>query len=297
MKKKNTSDRLKEIMELRNLKQIDIVNLAKPYCKQYDIKLGRNDISQYIAGKVEPAQNKLFVLSKALNVNVAWLMGLDVKMEDSQSDSHCNICDLTFNPNSNEDIKIHSIRHKKCLEFINKNGFWWNYISRETIKSEAYRILGNPDLAKTKKIEAAENICQAYFCRCVEAWEFDPRHPSFEIYTAMLLRQKHFKELFNDIYDELVDKYGVMDGIEEGKTYINDECITTEKRKSPIDDNIKKYFNLNSTGKSKVGVYIDDLLCNPQYIDTDDTYEIAAYDIDETPVDEWQPPETETTAE
>ena len=71
----------------------------------------------------------------------------------------------------------------------------------------------------------------------------------------------------------------------------------TEKRKSPIDDNIKKYFNLNSTGKSKVGVYIDDLLCNPQYIDTDDTYEIAAYDIDETPVDEWQPPETETTTE
>lgn len=72
---------------------------------------------------------------------------------------------------------------------------------------------------------------------------------------------------------------------------------TTEKRKSPIDDNIKKYFKLNSIGKNKVGVYIDDLLCNPQYIDTDDTYEIAAYDMDETPVDEWQPPKTETTAD
>ena len=72
---------------------------------------------------------------------------------------------------------------------------------------------------------------------------------------------------------------------------------TTEKKKKPIDNNIKKYFKLNSIGKNKVGTYIDDLLCNPQYMVEDYTYEIAAYDIDDTPVDEWQPPKTETTAD
>lgn len=81
MKKYTTSDRLRQIMSDRNLKQIDIINLAKPYCEKYGIKLGRNDLSQYVSGKVEPGQYKLYVLGQALNVNEAWLMGYEVPME------------------------------------------------------------------------------------------------------------------------------------------------------------------------------------------------------------------------
>lgn len=80
MKKVTTAERLKQLMKERDLKQIDIVNLSQPFCKQYDIKIGRNDISQYLSGKVEPGQNKLFILGKALNVSEAWLMGFDVPM-------------------------------------------------------------------------------------------------------------------------------------------------------------------------------------------------------------------------
>lgn len=76
-----TSDRLKQIMSERKLKQIDIINMAKPYCEKYKIQLGRNDLSQYVSGKVVPRQNKLYVLGKALNVNEAWLMGYDVPSE------------------------------------------------------------------------------------------------------------------------------------------------------------------------------------------------------------------------
>lgn len=78
MKKYNTSYRLNQIMEERNLKQVDILNLSEPYCKKYNVKLRRNDLSQYVSGKVEPGQYKLFVLSKALGVSEAWLMGYDV---------------------------------------------------------------------------------------------------------------------------------------------------------------------------------------------------------------------------
>ena len=81
MEKQTTSDRLKQIMKERNLRQVDILEMCKPYCKKYNVKLGRNDLSQYVSGKVEPGQKKLTVLGTALNVSEAWLMGFDVPMQ------------------------------------------------------------------------------------------------------------------------------------------------------------------------------------------------------------------------
>lgn len=76
-----TADRLKQIMAQRNLKQTDILRMAKPYCEKYNIKMGKSDLSQFVNGKVEPGQWKLTILGLALNVSEAWLMGLDVPME------------------------------------------------------------------------------------------------------------------------------------------------------------------------------------------------------------------------
>ncbi len=78
MKISNTSNRLKELMNERNLKQIDILTKVQPLCRIYDVKFNKSDLSQYVSGKTEPNQDKLFILSKALNVDVAWLMGFDV---------------------------------------------------------------------------------------------------------------------------------------------------------------------------------------------------------------------------
>lgn len=81
MKKENTSVRLKEIMKERNLRQVDILEKCKPFCERFNVKLARNDLSQYVNGKVEPGQEKLTILALALSVNEAWLMGYDVPME------------------------------------------------------------------------------------------------------------------------------------------------------------------------------------------------------------------------
>lgn len=78
MKISNTSSRLKQLMTERNLKQVDILNLSIPYCDKYGVKMNKSDLSQYVSGKNEPGQDKLFVLGNALNVNEAWLMGYDV---------------------------------------------------------------------------------------------------------------------------------------------------------------------------------------------------------------------------
>lgn len=78
MKVSNTSQRLKEIMNKKGLKQIDILHKIKPLCEKYNIKMGSNDLSQYVTGKVEPSQKKLSVLAELLDVNEVWLMGYDV---------------------------------------------------------------------------------------------------------------------------------------------------------------------------------------------------------------------------
>lgn len=85
MKKESTATRLKQIMQERQLRQVDILEKCKPFCQKFDVKLGRNDLSQYVNGKVEPGQDKLTVLGMALNISEAWLMGFDVPMERTVS--------------------------------------------------------------------------------------------------------------------------------------------------------------------------------------------------------------------
>ncbi len=77
-KKAHTSTRLNEIMIEQNLKQVDILKKSIPYCKEYNVRLERNDLSQYVSGKTEPRLKKLMVLAETLNVNPAWLIGFDV---------------------------------------------------------------------------------------------------------------------------------------------------------------------------------------------------------------------------
>ncbi|MBB2561237.1 LexA family transcriptional regulator [Staphylococcus aureus] len=62
-------DRLKQIMSERKISQSEL-------SRRTDI--GRNSISDYLNGKYEAKQDKVFELAKALNVNEAWLMGFDI---------------------------------------------------------------------------------------------------------------------------------------------------------------------------------------------------------------------------
>lgn len=87
MKKSATADRLQYLMRTRNLRQVDILNRVLPFCVEHGVKMNKSDISQYVSGKVSPTQDKLFVLGKALNVDPVWLMGIDVPMTRSGSET------------------------------------------------------------------------------------------------------------------------------------------------------------------------------------------------------------------
>ena len=69
-----TSDRLKEAMRIRDMKQVDL--LART-------GINKGAMSSYLAGRYEPKQKNLHALARALNVSEAWLMGFDVPMEPS----------------------------------------------------------------------------------------------------------------------------------------------------------------------------------------------------------------------
>lgn len=67
-----TSERIKQAMELRGLKQADIVERTG---------INKGALSSYISGRYNPKQNNTYLIAKALNVSEAWLMGADVPME------------------------------------------------------------------------------------------------------------------------------------------------------------------------------------------------------------------------
>lgn len=81
MKTSNTSERLKELMALKGLRQIDIAEKTG---------LGKSAISQYVSGKITPKQDKVYILAEGLNVSPTWLMGYDVPMERSSRESFNN---------------------------------------------------------------------------------------------------------------------------------------------------------------------------------------------------------------
>lgn len=65
-------NRLKTAMDLRNIKQVDLVEKTN---------LDKTLINKYLAGVTNARQKKLTILADALNVNEIWLMGYDVSME------------------------------------------------------------------------------------------------------------------------------------------------------------------------------------------------------------------------
>ena len=104
MKNSSTSERLKQIMNERSLRQVDILEAAKPFCEKYGVKLAKNDLSQYVSGKVEPRQEKLTILGLALNVSETWLMGYDVRRERDEKEQ------LTV-PSELSDVKVQLIQY------------------------------------------------------------------------------------------------------------------------------------------------------------------------------------------
>ena len=72
------ANRLRQALSVRNMTQSEL-------CKRTNI--ASSMMSEYLKGKYEPKQDKVYLLSQALNVDPAWLMGFDIPMAEEKKDS------------------------------------------------------------------------------------------------------------------------------------------------------------------------------------------------------------------
>lgn len=70
--KESCAARLKKALSIRNMTQAEL-------CQK--TKIPKSALSEYIKGLYDPKQDRLLILSEALDVDPVWLMGYDVPME------------------------------------------------------------------------------------------------------------------------------------------------------------------------------------------------------------------------
>ena len=71
------SSRICKALQLRNMKQVELSQKTG---------IPKSAISQYCSGGFRPKQKRLFLIAQALDVDEAWLMGLDVPMDRQACD-------------------------------------------------------------------------------------------------------------------------------------------------------------------------------------------------------------------
>lgn len=66
------SNRINYALSIRGMTQAELSEKTK---------ISAGSLSQYMNDRVQPKQDRIFILAKALSVSEAWLMGYDVPME------------------------------------------------------------------------------------------------------------------------------------------------------------------------------------------------------------------------
>lgn len=107
MKKETFSNRIREALYLAKM-------TASELCRVTGIP--KSAMSQYINGKFEPKQDRLFLIAKALKVDVAWLMGFNVpRVESDSSDNSVATNDYLL---LNKYHKLNELGKKRANTYI-----------------------------------------------------------------------------------------------------------------------------------------------------------------------------------
>lgn len=114
--KESCASRIKKALAVRNMTQAEL-------CKK--TKIPKSALSEYIKGLYEPKQDRLLILSDALNVDPVWLMGFDVPMEEDNkkyapgeanlTESECAVLELfRAIPEDQQPVVLAMIRAALC---------------------------------------------------------------------------------------------------------------------------------------------------------------------------------------
>lgn len=137
--KKDTSTRLQELMDIKNINQVDL-------CQRTGIP--KSSISMYLSGERSPRQNRLSQIAEKFNISEAWLMGYDVPMERTDS-----LSDETLSQKDKRDI-LDIISSTKA-ELLSQEGLMFDGdpASPEAIESILSAMEIGMEMAKKKNKE------------------------------------------------------------------------------------------------------------------------------------------------
>lgn len=91
---------------------------------------------------------------------------------------------------------------------------------REHRKAESRNRIESGGLNPQQMMDEAIVVFQALYARSFEAYHYSGKHVDFDTYVAMLLNQKQWKTKYDEnVYNLLVDKFGVQEGIPAGTYY------------------------------------------------------------------------------
>ena len=137
--KKDTSTRLQELLDIKNINQVDL-------CQRTGIP--KSSMSMYLSGERSPRQNRLSQIAEKFNISEAWLMGYDVPMERTDS-----LSDETLSQKDKRDI-LDIISSTKA-ELLSQEGLMFDGdpASPEAIESILNAMEIGMEMAKKKNKE------------------------------------------------------------------------------------------------------------------------------------------------
>ena len=80
-------DRLTSALRIRNMTPKELSNKTN---------IPKSSISQYMSGYAKPKDERLYLMSQALNVDPTWLLGYDVEMENNETKEEAINCNNIY---------------------------------------------------------------------------------------------------------------------------------------------------------------------------------------------------------
>ena len=129
------SDRLKEAMRFRNVRQIDLSTKTK---------IDKGTISNYLSGKYEPKAANAVIIAEALDVNPMWMLGDESELMEKEPN-----VEYLFSKEADEPRTAFKIEWKEDFGKDITREKWNDYYDKVMELPEEFRIdvLKNVELA------------------------------------------------------------------------------------------------------------------------------------------------------
>nr|DAN59955.1 MAG TPA: bifunctional HTH-domain containing protein/aminotransferase [Caudoviricetes sp.] len=216
------SDRIKEALNLRDMKPIELV-------EQSGVK--KSALSQYMSGKITPRQKALNSMAKVLDVSPAWLMGFDVPME-------------------REDILKDTKFQEKIINKDSKVELKGDFTITENIEGEYIRILSvfNDRTADERIYDLKTNkYNEKKINKIIISFNIDNEDYTAEDTNKFIKLFSEYKKLSDDKQKEIDS---IIYGKEKRNNYIDYINFSESFDKDTFLD-IKNYYKIPTTTETK----------------------------------------------